>query len=914
MPATALIQLTQNAVTPGPGVALVGTADDGAVSVGNDDNTGVTSWQIDLAYVAPGSSVPVAVPLAFSNSGNTPAASFSPDVPGSYRLVLKVWDVVNRTGDPTDVDIRNFVILAPNGLVIPPYQKDPDPLPTLASGEPGAKPNEMNIGGLELGWAGNGLSDGLLNQAIALIGSSGLPPLSSAVNRDVLTTDDFVPFLNLPTAVTYDGTSLWVLKSNVAALQGIGPPTSWGVAKIDLATFRYVEEIDSKSGVQAPAPLEPAYQEYLDAMGHLLWTGTQLFAIGVNTVLGQVVIREVLRGTGPGNPTTIGPRTVVAGITVAPAGAVWDGSKIWLATVDGDLVRIDPSAPGVLELTLSVAPSGTDLIYDPDDVSYPDGKPKLFMSTGVEDFVYRITNLETLTPSVDASTFSTVTRLFLGPTFLYGGESGSLSRFTKEPLGSDFSVAGPAFPLGAVYDPVSNKGFLAFIDGDNLPAVSRYSTALVLEDTAVLDARSFGAIPFVPFGMAAIGDRVYVPSMGFSDAGRGNVFRVGTSDLSSDGASFEFQPHYGSRDGRVQYIVTAADPDLLTWDGVSDIIAVSLQSPSNLSVLLPSGNAGKRVVVIDAGETAGPGDVITVTPSGLFGTESIDSPGGALEFLSIGFGLWKLVARLGGGGGGISPPAGDIGGTVGTPLVIGLEGIPFVGGSVPSSLPTGELDFSPTSGLFSFAGLAVNQYTATSIGVSQNNFAPTNPGLTGGSWESARLVKLASSADVSITGFSISQVVCRQKVLVSVSSFAITLVSNSGSSSPANRIATFNNAPFVLNSGESVLLVYDEAFAVWRPVGYPRQAVARTVTVSFSGALLSTSVSPSATASFAGMVAGDGVLLNPTPTLASQISGPTQAFVREAVSGTDIVNIALSCLGGAGTVSSVTFTITRFPK
>ena len=175
---TALIQFDQGG--PGtPGQAFVG-ATGSLVTVTNDSNLNVNSWQIDLVYTPPGSAVPVAVPLAFNDAGSTPTASFTPDVVGSYRLVLTVWAVINRTGNDFDRDIRNFVIPLPSGLIIPPYQKDPDKLPTLASGRPGAKPNELNIGGTELGWAGDG-SDGLLAQAIMQIGAGGGGPLAATL-------------------------------------------------------------------------------------------------------------------------------------------------------------------------------------------------------------------------------------------------------------------------------------------------------------------------------------------------------------------------------------------------------------------------------------------------------------------------------------------------------------------------------------------------------------------------------------------------------------------------------------------------------------------------------------------------------------------------------------------------------------
>jgi len=183
---TALIQFDQGG--PGtPGQAFVGSTGS-LVTVTNDDNTNVNSWQIDLVYTPPGSAVPVAIPLAFNDANNTPTATFTPDVRGSYRLVTTVWAVINRTGNNYDVDIRNFIILLSNGLVLPPYQKDPDKLPTLASGRPGAKPNETNINGSEFGWAGDG-TDGLLAQAITMI-SDGIVITPATITAD---QNDYTP-------------------------------------------------------------------------------------------------------------------------------------------------------------------------------------------------------------------------------------------------------------------------------------------------------------------------------------------------------------------------------------------------------------------------------------------------------------------------------------------------------------------------------------------------------------------------------------------------------------------------------------------------------------------------------------------------------------------------------------------------
>lgn len=165
MSAAALIKFTQG-VTVGPnGQMIVGTT--GNFTVSNSDDTDIESWQVDLVYVPPGSSLSVSAPYQSNDSSPTPSVTIDADVTGCYRLVLKVWDVPGRAGPPTDTDIRVFGIPETNGTLIPPAQLDPEPLDD--------KPDEFNLSGNLNGWAGNGVSDGLLNHTLkrldALLGA-----------------------------------------------------------------------------------------------------------------------------------------------------------------------------------------------------------------------------------------------------------------------------------------------------------------------------------------------------------------------------------------------------------------------------------------------------------------------------------------------------------------------------------------------------------------------------------------------------------------------------------------------------------------------------------------------------------------------------------------------------------------------
>lgn len=144
MAVQALIKFTQGPNTGLAGEAVAGTLSDGACVVTNGDNTGVVSWKYEVLYVPPGS----AVPLSVQGPGATTSFSFTPDVPGTYRLRLTAAGV--GSGD-SNVDIRCFCVPFPNGLIAPPYQRNPDQLPLTGAG---GKPDEMNVAGQPFGWDG----------------------------------------------------------------------------------------------------------------------------------------------------------------------------------------------------------------------------------------------------------------------------------------------------------------------------------------------------------------------------------------------------------------------------------------------------------------------------------------------------------------------------------------------------------------------------------------------------------------------------------------------------------------------------------------------------------------------------------------------------------------------------------------
>jgi hypothetical protein len=170
---TALIKITQGAITDVPGRALKGVLATDDVVFSNGDDTGVVSWKYELLYVPPGS----AIALTTQGPGINPTFNMGPpDQEGSYRVRLTVADASGLE----DVDIRVFTVPLPGiGFIAPPYQGLPLPLPREG---PGAKPDELNFAGQPYGWDGNDdTSHKLLYQAlksIDLMVSGATPPVT----------------------------------------------------------------------------------------------------------------------------------------------------------------------------------------------------------------------------------------------------------------------------------------------------------------------------------------------------------------------------------------------------------------------------------------------------------------------------------------------------------------------------------------------------------------------------------------------------------------------------------------------------------------------------------------------------------------------------------------------------------------
>jgi hypothetical protein len=207
--ATALIQFTQGANSDSPGKAVLGAFGDFSdVTVSNGDNTGVVSWTIYLLDV-PSDSVLYGrtdLPLILAQAvDNTPTAVFTPDVAGTYRVMLDV-----TSDDNIDRDIRCFGIPDSRGFVRPPYQAGPDPLPialpVIITQDPRPiKPDEQNYGFNVRGWAGSGggsqLDDFLERHADLPFLVVDLPDYVAAALEAPLYVVD-MPTIGVPTTFT----------------------------------------------------------------------------------------------------------------------------------------------------------------------------------------------------------------------------------------------------------------------------------------------------------------------------------------------------------------------------------------------------------------------------------------------------------------------------------------------------------------------------------------------------------------------------------------------------------------------------------------------------------------------------------------------------------------------------------------
>lgn len=284
------------------------TTGGGNVAIANVNPSGIGSWEIVVLERPYGSTTPLGT-LASANSA-TPAGSVTPDVSGGcWRIQLNVWSGANRTGTP-NTDIRNFGALGANGKLAPPPMIWPEPLPDPRSGRAGAKPNEMNFGGQDDGWAGSG-NDGLLRHLIRTLTSGGdVVGPAGAVNLRIavfdLTTGKLIK----------DGGSTIAEVLAAAAAASEGPQGSVAL------TFGASGNVD---GTAFTVPASP--------------TGAGRF------VLSRVVVRLATALTGSGSVavtvgTTAGGQQFITSLTVNNASVVGVLAGLNIATLGASMLAV----------------------------------------------------------------------------------------------------------------------------------------------------------------------------------------------------------------------------------------------------------------------------------------------------------------------------------------------------------------------------------------------------------------------------------------------------------------------------------------------------------------------------------------------------------------------------------------------
>ena len=222
----ALIKFVQDTNEGEDGQALIGDlADPVEVSQSASDTTPIGSWEISLVDLPFECELELGV-IAQGN-GATPAASFQPDVTGSYRVQLRTWPQANRQGR-ADTDIRIFGVKEANGFLVPPSQIWPEPLPDPLTGRPGAKPNEANFEGQLFGWAGNG-EDGLLRNLIRMFGAGGSTgdfgagtdgPLVASSGTTTLTRDTYYSTIDISGTAVIDTAGYRLYASEYCKITG----------------------------------------------------------------------------------------------------------------------------------------------------------------------------------------------------------------------------------------------------------------------------------------------------------------------------------------------------------------------------------------------------------------------------------------------------------------------------------------------------------------------------------------------------------------------------------------------------------------------------------------------------------------------------------------------------------------------
>lgn len=341
------------------------------VTVENAVDPAIKSWRIELLDVGPGSTVLIGE-IGSNSNDSTPIATFLPDVSGSFRVRTTVWDSPDFLGVGV-VDIRNFMIRG-NQFFLPPYQKDPDPLPTLASGRPTAQANETNVNGTERGWHGDG-SDGLLA--------------------------DFVKKVDnvFPISTSRPSSFVGVTGSTGEPLAAF--PLQALVANTDILLFGMLNPVFQKTGVAGigitevffPDPLAATKFQYDDAV----FDGSNIYIVGgdqsgLNGFIQSMVITPSF-GFGAVN--------VIDALAVLQSIEYDNQGYVWASTAAGNIYRVAIADLSTIVDTLAVGGPISIIRIDRNGANFLDEQPRGFFSDQTTNDIKRFTLQAT--PAVDAT-------------------------------------------------------------------------------------------------------------------------------------------------------------------------------------------------------------------------------------------------------------------------------------------------------------------------------------------------------------------------------------------------------------------------------------------------------------------------------------------------------------------------------
>jgi len=605
MAATALIKITQGPNTDSGGVAVLGTVADGQVVVTNDDNTDVVSWEIYLYDVPPGSGLSIG--LLASAATSTPMANFTPDVDGSYRIGV----IVTGPGGTTDTDYRVFGIpfSTGRGMIAPPYQKLPDPLPVLGSGEPGEKPDEMNFGSQARGWAGDNTSSRkLLHQLVKEVNDIiDIPSIATADDEDVLSVN-LIAYRE-PIGFAFDDTNIWALQSNFSttAVATIYP----GMTRIERGSGLVEEDVN----------LGDADEIFVGAVYD---NAAFLWVVSVDLASGDGQLRKVT----PGSPTVAAAADALN--SANGIGAITMGGTYLWAVDDTDIIRIDTTSPSGPYTKIAAGGKPDDVTYDADTSNYTDVLPRVWVADSTLPGVRRV---ELSTPGLDG--FLTIANttpmaVAVGGGFVWtvsqdsgAGNAATMYRVVPDPISLstsstniDTSLGVGADPLDVVYDTANAKVFVYGTNTAGDAILLRVNpTTMAVDGTVTLEAATVPSAGGPPPRIEVFNGYVWVAIMDVGVSPR--IYRVDPLTMAKTSVIplREILWAAGSSNSMEQVGTGPTTVAVLTTTRIIRCLTTGGAVTVNLTNSWGASTGGHFVTVVDADGSAATNN-ITINPPG----------------------------------------------------------------------------------------------------------------------------------------------------------------------------------------------------------------------------------------------------------------------------------------------------------